>query len=594
MTTMTKALVLAAGVMVLGLSCVAAGPYAAAPDAGDKARAAVTPHHAKRSVGCSGPSITVAGATLCGIAGARPNIDAYEGITYANQTRWQNSTITPPVSGNANAFGNICYQNKAPYGKQWPPMAENCLNLNVWMPHGAAAGSLPVMVFIHGGAFVSGHGSSPTYDGSALAQQGVVVVTLNYRLGALGFLSSNDGTVNAPGNMGLVDQQNALTWVQTYISAFGGNPAQVTIFGESAGAMSVGLHLFSAPGSDKLFNAAMMESNPMGNVYNTKTQFDPAGATFLKDLCAIYHPFQTCDATWFNTTVSPEHIVAEQDVFVPSGVSQRGIGWAPVIDDQASYPQTVLGHPYAGYATGTHAKPFVFGINQDEGVLFAAIAGGSSNAPSKDLYENTLLKDAFGAANVSAILGYPAYNISTGAYCYLPKYKHTKQNPFCYYSPWGQSYANVLTDYMFATGNLVAAMKSQGAFIPPVFTYAFTQAPIFDQYPLKTDHGACLPVPLTTHVCHGNELPYVFNTLASVVNGAVPGSDQTLADRMTQDWASFAKQPLAPGADWTKFSGTLTTTATIFGNNTVTPGGAFFPTSNETFWQGFLSSSGAK
>src|SRR5438270_5116983 len=120
--------------------------------------------------------------------------------------------------------------------------SEDCLTLNVWTP-AADSGHRPVLVWIHGGGFVYGAGSQPIYDGATLAQRGdVVVVTVNYRLGAFGFLHLRDlvgGKVEATGNAGLLDQVAALNWVRDNIDAFGGDPDNVTIFGESAGAMSV-------------------------------------------------------------------------------------------------------------------------------------------------------------------------------------------------------------------------------------------------------------------------------------------------------------------------------------------------------------------
>ena len=143
-----------------------------------------------------------------------------------------------------------------------PVLDEDCLSLNVWTPS-TEGSSRPVMVWIHGGAFVTGSGSSPIYDGSILSRRGdVVVVTINYRLGALGFLNLNEvtgGRIPSTGNEGLLDQAFALAWVRDNISRFGGNPGNVTIFGESAGGMSVGalLALREAKG---LFHKAIPQS----------------------------------------------------------------------------------------------------------------------------------------------------------------------------------------------------------------------------------------------------------------------------------------------------------------------------------------------
>ena len=131
---------------------------------------------------------------------------------------------------------------------------EDCLNLNIWTPDPGKAG-LPVMVWIHGGTFVNGTGAIPTYDGSRFARDGVVCVTINYRLGVDGFLYLGDGSAN----LGLLDQIAALTWVQENIAAFGGDPNNVTIFGQSAGGMSVAT-LLSIPRARGLFRRAIAQS----------------------------------------------------------------------------------------------------------------------------------------------------------------------------------------------------------------------------------------------------------------------------------------------------------------------------------------------
>ena len=165
----------------------------------------------------------------------------------------------------AAQFGPQCMQTDRLtklFGGPMDAISEDCLTLNVWS--GARAGERrPVMVWIHGGAFTHGSGRSTVYDGTRLAELGAVVVTINYRLGIFGFLAhpalSAESPVHASGNYGLLDQAAALRWVQTEISAFGGDPSNVTIFGESAGAFSVGYLLVSAP-SQGLFHKAILES----------------------------------------------------------------------------------------------------------------------------------------------------------------------------------------------------------------------------------------------------------------------------------------------------------------------------------------------
>ena len=191
----------------------------------------------------------------------------FAGIPYAappvGALRWRPPQPSPSWDGvrDASKYGPRCVQdatNDPDFGRS---VSEDCLTLNVWIPKPPAAESLPVMVWIHGGGFANGSGD--IYDARWLVGRGdVVVVTLNYRLGALGFLAhpalATDGDV---GNYGLADQQAALRWVRDNIADFGGDPDKVTIAGESAGAMSVCDH-FVAPGSAGLFHAAIIQSGP--------------------------------------------------------------------------------------------------------------------------------------------------------------------------------------------------------------------------------------------------------------------------------------------------------------------------------------------
>ena len=191
----------------------------------------------------------------------------FAGIPYAappvGALRWRPPQPVQPWQGvrDASKYGPRCVQDKAHDPDFGRSVSEDCLTLNVWTPKSRAADALPVMVWIHGGGFVNGSGD--IYDARWLvARGGIIVVTLNYRLGALGFLAhpalAADGDV---GNYGLADQQAALRWVHDNIAGFGGDPGKVTIAGESAGAMSVCDHLV-APGSAGLFRAAVIQSGP--------------------------------------------------------------------------------------------------------------------------------------------------------------------------------------------------------------------------------------------------------------------------------------------------------------------------------------------
>ncbi len=206
--------------------------------------------------------------------GVRENgLLVFKGIPYAaapvGELRWQPPQRVRPWTGtrSAEAFGAIAPQIRMPMGIMRPnapeePQDEDCLYLNVWTP-GLDGTRWPVMVWVHGGGFSNGSGSSPEHHGNVLAKRGnIVVVTINYRLGPPGFLclkELTDGVIPSTGNEGLFDQVAALRWVKDNIAAFGGDPGNVTVFGESAGAMSVGC-LLVMPAARGLFHKAILQS----------------------------------------------------------------------------------------------------------------------------------------------------------------------------------------------------------------------------------------------------------------------------------------------------------------------------------------------
>lgn len=211
------------------------------------------------------PSVTIRDGALKGVA-VTDSINAFLGIPYAappvGELRWR---APQPVTGwkeprDATRFGAACPQPDDRFSGLTPKLQdEACLYLNVWAPKNAAA-PVPVMVWLHGGAHRFGAGSVPFYDGKNLAKRGVVVVTLNYRLGYLGYFSHPAlDAEDEGGNFGLMDQKAALEWVRDNIAAFGGDPKQVTLFGESAGGADT-LYLMADAKSQGLFQRAIVES----------------------------------------------------------------------------------------------------------------------------------------------------------------------------------------------------------------------------------------------------------------------------------------------------------------------------------------------
>lgn len=217
---------------------------------------------------------------LAGVAGADATLKVYKGIPYAappvGDLRWREPQPVNPWDGvrKADAFAPGCIQHVAGSRPPWTEefmhqgaVSEDCLYLNVWTAAENAAAQHPVLVYMHGGGFSEGSGSVAVYDGEGLAKKGLVVVTINYRLGVLGFLAHPELTAesghDASGNYGLLDQVSALQWVRHNIAAFGGDPGNVTVAGQSAGAISVYL-LTASPLATGLFHRAIVESGPGG------------------------------------------------------------------------------------------------------------------------------------------------------------------------------------------------------------------------------------------------------------------------------------------------------------------------------------------
>ena len=227
---------------------------------------------------------------VTGTRGASPEIHVFKGIPFAapptGNNRWRAPQPVAHWSGArpASEYGPRCTQGGPPRGPNTaasPPTSEDCLYLNVWTTAESANDRRPVMVWIYGGGFFGGAGSEPRYAGDGLAKKGAVVVTLNYRLGALGFfahpdLSSESGH-KASGNYGMLDALAALRWVQQNIAGFGGDPDNVTVFGESAGA-NMTAALVGSPAAEGLFRRAIAQSGawmglgmaPMGTLANAE------------------------------------------------------------------------------------------------------------------------------------------------------------------------------------------------------------------------------------------------------------------------------------------------------------------------------------
>jgi para-nitrobenzyl esterase len=319
------------------------------------------------------PEVGVDGGRIAGRIDAA--VATFQGIRYAappvGALRWRAPQPVAPWSDvrAAQAPGASCIQNVAASianGGDPRPVDEDCLFLNVWAPaNGFAVGAAPlrpVMVWIHGGALVFGSGALPAYSGAALAQRGAVVVTINYRLGAMGFfahpaLAGEGGDIN----FGLLDQIAALRWVQRNIAAFGGDPGNVTIFGQSAGAESV-LALYASPLAKGLFHKGIAQS-PYGIPSHTIAK--------ARKVAAIVASAVKLDGA--NASAAALRAVPAEAFEALDG--QAG-SLAPsfVVGDRA-LPQPIL----ASFQKGTEAQlPLIIGSTSDDGSV--AIAFGMDPA----------------------------------------------------------------------------------------------------------------------------------------------------------------------------------------------------------------------
>lgn len=304
------------------------------------------------------PVLIVDGGQVSGVVDAE-GVTVYRGIPYAaspvGDLRWRQPQPVEPWQGvrRCDTFGDASLQGGQQEGSfYWkefyqdgnPPMSEDCLYLNVWTPaSGKQDAQLPVMVWIHGGAFMNGFGHEIEFDGDAYAKKGVVLVTLNYRLGMCGFLAhplltaENGG--KGSGNYGLFDQLAALRWVKNNIAAFGGNPDNVTVFGQSAGAGSVQA-LVSSPLSKGYIQRAIIQSGGgLKGIISTRTlaEAEAAGLAMWDTAgCKTLDEMRACPPDRFSEVLG---------AYLKAQKTYTGLPYGPCIDGQlltASTNETAL------------------------------------------------------------------------------------------------------------------------------------------------------------------------------------------------------------------------------------------------------------
>ena len=333
------------------------------------------------------------------------NLRVFHGIPFAapptGDLRWRPPAPVKPWDGvkETKEYSATCLQpgSSAPLN-----MSEDCLYLNVWTPAKSADEKLPVMVFFFGGGFKEVAFNMSTYNGTTLAEKGVIVVTPNYRLGALGFLAhpqlDTESPHNASGNYGLMDQQAALKWVQKNIGAFGGDPSRVTIFGQSAGAESVLIHVAS-PTSKGLFQQAIVESGPFWahgaiiDATHPKAYAESFGVEYATSL-----GYSGPDAIAGMRRLSPETLINATPAPAPGFWTTHTVQFEPTVDGWIlpdSMDNLYLSHK-------ENPVPLMIGNNANDGVTLSA---GANMNVSEYL---RFIKGRFGKDADAVLMKYPA------------------------------------------------------------------------------------------------------------------------------------------------------------------------------------------
>lgn len=442
------------------------------------------------------------------------DVRTFLGIPYAappvGALRWK-----PPeapaewtTTRSATAFGPACPQ---PGQQEGSNFSEDCLYLNVWTPAKKSDAKLPVMVWIHGGGFNFGSASLPEYYGLNLARKGVVVVTINYRLGPLGFLVhpllSKESARNTSGNYALLDQIAALKWVRRNIAAFGGDTENVTLFGQSAGSRSVSLLLIS-PMAQGLFHRAIAQSGGpiIGSEYlNPLFNGDMASVSKMGQELAVRLGCDTSpDVLAAMRSKSAREVIVTGDV--QTSLFAEGLFFAPVFDGRV-LPQ----NPLTAFSGGKqHDVPIIVGSTANEGTIYLISEKNLTVAKYQ-----SFLKARFGDNAGKAFAMFPAYQAEDVA-------------------PTIDRFLTVAANAQPARfmAQSVEGMKSRA------YLYHFTRLP-----------DTAMTRKLKVH--HGVDLAFVFGNMKK--SDGYTDTDLKLAEQMMQYWVNFAKTGNPNGAglpDW--------------------------------------------
>ncbi|XP_041637263.1 cAMP-regulated D2 protein [Cheilinus undulatus] len=462
-----------------------------------------------------GPVVLTKNGQIKGVTVDKAHV--FYGVPYADPPvgayRWKPPRPASPWPGiyDASFPRAACVQAcSGPITEECPrTVSEDCLYLNIFVPldvnfSSPLKSTLPVMVWIHGGDFIVGSASKPLYDGRFISNfTDTVVVSIEYRLGAFGFLvSGKDPHTSAVGNYGVLDQQAALLWVQQNIAVFGGDPGKVTIFGESAGAQSVSLQLM-IQSSKPLFKQAVLQSLPFSIPLKTRHDALKLGKDFAKQTnCSV------SDIVCL-LNLSPQAVLAAQmktssKIVNPFRFLEVFETWGPHIDGELIKEQAVTAFLKGHWQK---EKQVLLGTTSEEGVIFVY---GVFSKPVSAI-ESTVY--------ITAIFKQHALRI---LHKYLPLYKDIDRRNML---------AQIVTDYVF----LCPARRSSRAGTAAgseVWMYVFDH--------VASDHRVWSGLTFCyQHVCHGAELPFLFNS-ASVANFTLSPPEKLLSNRMLCYWGAFA------------------------------------------------------
>lgn len=444
------------------------------------------------SMAAAAPPVKVDGGLIQGVIDG--DLSVYKGVPFSappvGDLRWRapQPVASWPGARPADAYAPACVQSMG----SPPPSgtSEDCLYVNVWTPATSAAQKLPVLVWIYGGGFNGGATSYPVHDGAKLARRGVVVVSLAYRVGVLGFFAHPELSAESPsrssGNYGLLDMIAGLQWISRNIAAFGGDPRRVTIFGESAGGIAVSM-LCASPRARGLFHGAISQS---GGSFGPSHKNPQPGENMRLLADAEASGVEFAKAAGASSIKELRALTRERLVEVRRG--QRGIAW-PIVDGDV-----IRDDQYRLYEAGRfNDTPILVGYNSDEGLSFTRVKTADEFIAG--------VRERYGPFADRLLAAYPTAGDG------VPKTARdlARDSAFGWHT--------------WSWARLQSARGKGKAF----FYY-------FDQHPPRTpgtpeaDHGTP----------HGVDVPYVFENL----EGSATAADRHISETMAAYWTNFAKR----------------------------------------------------